>query len=56
MEMSQWNTLYSYFKQAKCLFSCKIGEQEFRTGPDWGIDTSGKGENMWEGGEYKERV
>jgi hypothetical protein len=50
MEMSQGNSLYSYFKQAKKIsfffFFYKIGEQESGTGRIWGFGTSDSGEEM----------
>jgi hypothetical protein len=52
MEMSQRNSLCRYFKQ-KChlFFSHKIREEEDRTGPVWGVGTSGKGKDL--GKEWK---
>jgi hypothetical protein len=42
--MSQGNSLCSYFKQnCHFFFFYKTGEQEGRTGPAWGIGTSGRG-------------
>jgi hypothetical protein len=48
MEMSQWNTPYSYLKQ-KYFFFYKNREQEGKIGPVW------KGVGVG-GGGYKERV
>jgi hypothetical protein len=36
MEMSQWNTLYSYLKQTKMSYFYKNGEQEGKTDTVWG--------------------
>jgi hypothetical protein len=48
MEMSQWNSLYSYLKQTKMPFF-KNGEQEGKIGPVWGLVSVG-------GGGCKEKV
>jgi hypothetical protein len=37
MEMSQGNSLYSYLKQIKMIFSKKNGEQEGKRVPVWGL-------------------
>jgi hypothetical protein len=50
MEMSQINTLHSYLKQKKMsLKKNKNGEQEGKTGPVWGIGTSGRGKDIRKG-------
>jgi hypothetical protein len=49
MEMSQGNSLHSYFNKQKYLFCFifyKIKEQEDRTGPPWGVSTSETGEDV----------
>jgi hypothetical protein len=51
MEMSQRNFLCSYLKQANMSFFSfyKIGEQEGRTGPPWGVGTSKAGRRWGKG-------
>jgi hypothetical protein len=51
MEMSQGNSLCNYLKQTKMsfFFFYKIGEQEGRTGPAWGVGTSGRREEVGKG-------
>jgi hypothetical protein len=51
MEMSQGNYLCSYLKQTKIsfFFFYKIGEQEGRAHPVWGIGTSGRGKERKKG-------
>jgi hypothetical protein len=48
MDMSQWNSLYSYLKQTKMSFF-KNGEQDCKPGPIGGL-------YQWEGGGYKEKL
>jgi hypothetical protein len=51
MEMSQRNSLQSYFQQAKLPF-IKNGEQEGKTGPIWGlVPVGGKDIGKGVGGE-----
>jgi hypothetical protein len=49
--MSQENFLWSYLYQTKMSFYFfhKIRDQEGRTGPVWGVVTSGSGENVENG-------
>jgi hypothetical protein len=51
MEMSQGNSLCSYFKQTKIVifFFYKIREQEGETGPVWGVGISGQVEDVGKG-------
>jgi hypothetical protein len=45
MEMSQWNSLYSYLKQTKMSFF-RNSEQEGKSGPALVVGPSGKGEDI----------
>jgi hypothetical protein len=55
MEMSQGNSLYSYFKEAKMsffpLFFYKIGDQESKTGRTCGREQVGISGRWEEGGK-----
>jgi hypothetical protein len=50
IEMPQWNSLYSYLKQTKMSFSFfKNRGHENKTGPVWGVGTSGRGRTWGKG-------
>jgi hypothetical protein len=46
MDISQGNSLYSYFKQTQRHFLNKIREHGGRTGPVWGFGISGRGQDV----------